>query len=147
MNNSKIKAILSLFQIRTLRWPDPELSIGKFLSDMEGKNKCWEAEGPAKEAFERVKPEIKQLFEERSVEVPSSSFILFDIYMIGETQLTAVPYIMFSCKHRESRKKAVTIVEESSVLQKCPLEIRLGDWDYAPHVKDPRFLASSVEEC
>jgi hypothetical protein len=46
---------------------------------MEGKYKCWEAERPAKEAFEQVKPEIKQLFEESSVEVPSSTFILFDI--------------------------------------------------------------------
>jgi hypothetical protein len=67
--------------------------------------------------------------------------------MIGETQSTAVPYIMLSCKHLESRKRAVTSLEESGVLKRCPPGIRLGGWDYAPQVKDPRFLAYSVEEC
>jgi hypothetical protein len=67
--------------------------------------------------------------------------------MIGETQSTAVPYIMLSCKHWESRKRAVTSLEDSGVLKRCPPGIRLGGWDYAPQVKDPRFLAYSVEEC
>jgi hypothetical protein len=79
MNTSRITAISSLFRVRTPQWLDPELSIGRFLGNMEGKYKCWEAERPAKEAFEQVKPEIKPLSEESSVEVPSSTFILFDI--------------------------------------------------------------------
>ncbi|RHZ61819.1 uncharacterized protein CDV56_108075 [Aspergillus thermomutatus] len=147
MSTSRIEATLSLLQRHKPRWPDPELSIGKFLGNMKGKYNCWEAQGPAREAFKQVEPEIKALLETSCGPVPSSSFILFDIFMIGETQSTAVPYIMFSCKRRKYRKSAVTVVEQSDILQECPPGIHLGDWDYPPHLKDLRFLASSAEGC
>ncbi|KAF7163932.1 hypothetical protein CNMCM6106_000704 [Aspergillus hiratsukae] len=144
MSTSRIKATLSLLQKQKPRWPDPELSIGKFRGIKKGKYNCWEAEGPAKEAFEEIKPQIKLLLEELCGPVPSSSFILFDIFMIGETQSTAVPHIMFSCKHQKSRKTAVKVVEQSDVLQQCPPGIHFGHWDYPPHLKDLRFLSSSM---
>lgn len=144
MSTSRIKATLSLLQKQKPRWPDPELSIGKFRSINKGKYNCWEAEGPAKEAFKEIKPQIKLLLEELCGPVPSSSFILFDIFMIGETQSTAVPHIIFSCKHQKSQKAAVKVVEQSDVLQQYPPGIHLGHWDYPPHLKDLRFLSSSV---
>ncbi|RHZ48361.1 hypothetical protein CDV55_100846 [Aspergillus turcosus] len=144
MSTSRIKATLSLLQKQKPRWPDPELSIGKFRGIKKGKYNCWEAEGPAKEAFEEIKPQIKLLLEELCGPVPSSSFILFDIFMIGETQSTAIPHIMFSCKHHKSRKAALKVVEQSDVLQQCPPGIHFGHWDYPPHLKDLRFLSSSM---
>lgn len=35
-------------------------------------------------------------------------------------------------------------VEQSDVLQQCPPGIHFGHWDYPPHLKDLRFLSSSM---
>jgi hypothetical protein len=64
--------------------------------------------------------------------------------MIGKAQATAKPYIMFSCKHLESRKAAVATIRESKILDQCPSGIRIGDWDYPPHLKNLRKLALSA---
>lgn len=68
---------------------------------------------------------------------------MFDIFMIGRAQATARPYIMFSCKHRKSREKAVAVIKESNILDQYP-GINISDWDYPPHLKNLRQLALSA---
>ncbi|CAI7585931.1 unnamed protein product [Penicillium glandicola] len=143
MSSSRLRNTLSLFQKPKPRWPDPERSIGKLRGMKKGKFNCWEAEGPAKDIFEQVKPSITELLESACVPVPSSSFVMFDIFMIGETRETALPHIMFSCKRRESRKIALDAMKKSNILDQCPPGIHLGDWDYPPHIKNLQFLAST----
>lgn len=106
----------------------------------KGKLHCWEAEGPAKQVFEELRPQITSLLEIECGPVPSSSFVLFDIFMIGETKATTLPHIMFSCKRREPRKAAVAAIRQSNILDQYPPGIYLGDWDYPPYLKDLRFL-------
>lgn len=69
---------------------------------------------------------------------------MFDMFMIGKAQTTARPYIMFSCKHRKSRKAAAAAIKESNILEQCPPGIGIGDWDYPPHLKNLRQLALSA---
>ncbi|PCG92772.1 hypothetical protein PENOC_090980 [Penicillium occitanis (nom. inval.)] len=89
--------------------------------------------------------EIKDLLEKDCGPVPSSSFVHFDIFMIGETPATAIPHIMFSCKKREPRKEALTAVRKSEILSRYTPGIELGHWDYPPYIKDLQFLGSSTE--
>ncbi|KAJ5897141.1 hypothetical protein N7504_007429 [Penicillium tannophilum] len=51
---------------------------------------------------------------------------------------------MFSCKHREPRITAVAAMRKSNVLDHGPPGIHLGHWDYPPHLKDLRYLASAA---
>lgn len=69
---------------------------------------------------------------------------MFNIFMIGRTQATAKPYIMFSCKHRKSREKAVAVIKESRILDQCPPGINVSDWDYPPHLINLQQLASAM---
>ncbi|KAF7626990.1 hypothetical protein AFLA_012932 [Aspergillus flavus NRRL3357] len=144
MRSSRLRTTLSRFQKPKALWPDPERSIGKFLGIKKGNLNIWQAEGPAKEAFESITPHITELLEYSCGPVPSSSFVLFDIFMIGETRETALPHIMFSCKHCEPRKSAVAAMRKSNILEQCPPGIHLGNWDYPPHSKDPQHLASTA---
>ncbi|KAL4885452.1 hypothetical protein BJY04DRAFT_134573 [Aspergillus karnatakaensis] len=145
MSTSRIRTTFALFQKpKRPSWPDPEESIGKFCGTKKGKYNCWIAQGPARDAFDDIRPRIKQLLSSACGPVPSSSFVLFDIFMIGESEPTALPHIMFSCKHRDPRKKALAAVEQSDVLDGSPPGIQLGHWDYPPHIKDIRFLASDA---
>lgn len=57
---------------RPLAWPDPELSAGRYISNV-GKELCWVAKGPARDAFKTLAPKIKAYLE-RSVE-PVSSWV------------------------------------------------------------------------
>jgi hypothetical protein len=110
----------------------------------KGRLHCWDATGPARDSFEQVKQQIIDYLNGARIQVPSSSMIMVDIFMIGKDQARAKPYIMFSCRHRESRKAAVAAIKESNILDQCPPGILLGDWDYPPHLIDLRQLASSA---
>lgn len=143
MTSSRLLSPFSIFQKPKTRWPNPEISIGKYRGMRKGKLHCWEAEGPARQVFEELTPRITSLLEIECGPVPSSSFVFCDIFMIGETKATTLPHIMFSCERRESRKAAVAAIRRSNILDQYPPGIYLGDWDYPPHLKDIRFLMFS----
>ncbi|PHH90278.1 hypothetical protein CDD83_4113 [Cordyceps sp. RAO-2017] len=44
-------------------WPNPELSIGRHIGEL-GKEFCWEANGPARDAFKTLAPQIKDYLEQ-----------------------------------------------------------------------------------
>lgn len=146
MASSRFQNALSLLQKKHKNsWPDPESSVGKFCGTKKGRFKCWKAQGPAHEVFEDMSIEIKELLEKDCGPVPSSCFVHFDIFMIGETPSTAIPHIMFACKKREPRKEALAAVRKSEILSHYTPGIELGHWDYPPYIKDLQFLGSSSE--
>lgn len=146
MASSRFQNALSLLQKKHKNtWPDPESSVGKFCGTKKGIFKCWKAQGPAQEVFQHMSIEIKDLLEKDCGPVPSSSFVHFDIFMIGETPAAAIPHIMFSCKKREPRKEALAAVRKSEILSHYTPGIELGHWDYPPYIKDLQFLGSSTE--
>lgn len=146
MASSRLQNALSLLQKKHKNpWPDPESSVGKFCGTKKGRFKCWKAKGPAHEVFQHMSIDIKELLEKDCGPVPSSNFVHFDIFMIGETPATAIPHIMFSCKKREPRKEALAAVRKSEILSHYTPGIELGHWDYPPYLKDLQFLGSSTE--
>lgn len=143
MSSSRLRNTFSLFQKPNARWPDPEQSIGKFRGRKDKFN-CWEAEGSAREVFNKIQPHITELLNSACGPVPSLSFVVCHIFMIGKTQKTAVPHIMVSCQRLESRKIAVAEIKKSNILDQCPPGIHLGHWDCPPHLKDLQYLASDA---
>ncbi|GAM35746.1 hypothetical protein TCE0_017f04308 [Talaromyces pinophilus] len=144
MDSLGLLATIPIFSRPPARWPEPELSTERYRGIKKGKLHCWDATGPARDAFEAIKQHISGHLDSAGIKVPSSSIIMFDIFMIGKSQTTARPYIMFSCKHRESRKAAVIAIKESNILNQCPPGIGVGDWDYPPHLKNLQQLAFSA---
>ncbi|QKX58028.1 uncharacterized protein TRUGW13939_05148 [Talaromyces rugulosus] len=149
MASSRVKSTLSLFQKeKKYQWPNPESSIGKFCGTKKGKytyKRCWKAVGPAQEALSQVATEIDELLAEKCGPVPSSCLVQFDIFMIGAKPATAVPYIMFSCTRYGPRKEALTVVQKSEILNRCPRGIELGQWDKPPTIQNLQPLGSSTE--
>ncbi|CAI7598766.1 unnamed protein product [Penicillium pancosmium] len=143
MNSSRLFPNMSLFSTPQARWSEPELSIDSYRGMKKGKLHCWDATGPARDAFEQVRQQVIDRLNGARIQVPSSSMIMVDVFMIGKDQAKSRPYIMFSCRHRESRKAAVTAIKESNILDQCPPGMLLGDWDYPPHLINVRPLASS----
>ncbi|KAJ5999839.1 hypothetical protein N7481_000248 [Penicillium waksmanii] len=143
MNSSRLFPNITLFSTPQARWSEPELSIDSYRGIKKGKLHCWDATGPARDAFEQIRQQVIDRLNGARIQVPSSSMIMVDIFMIGKDQARARPYIMFSCRHRESRKAAVAAIKESDILDQCPPGMLLGDWDYPPHLINVRPLASS----
>ncbi|KAL3443124.1 hypothetical protein BJX65DRAFT_209575 [Aspergillus insuetus] len=143
MDTPGLRASLSFLQKRKPAWPNPEASIGTFRGTMKGKCSYWEAVGPAQAAYENICDQIQEALDTSSEAVRCSSVINYDLYMVGRTSASAVPHIMFSCKHAESRKQAMAVVRKSEILNRCPPGMDLGHWACLPHIVNLQLLSSS----
>jgi len=133
-------------------WPDSQGSIGSLLCPM-GRNKCWEAVGPAGELSKgNLFKEIKKLLESQheylneGESVPRA--ILFEVYMIGRNETFARPTILFCCERKPPRQRAMKLVRESLVLVEYP-GVQLGDCSRPPnltHQPVPLFDPISEED-
>jgi hypothetical protein len=139
----QIQRQFPLFQKAKSKWPDPDASVGKFCG-MKGRFSCWEAKGPAQEAFSSLSKEIATLLERTCGPVPASSHVIYDIFMVGEIPGTAIPQVMFSCRKSGPRKEAMETLKKSGILGNYP-GIESGHWQFPPHILDPRLLAYGVE--
>lgn len=92
--------------------PRPELSNARFWGPI-GKYSYWEAQGPAREVFNKVGPELAVVLAQECDPVHSSSLLTFEIYMVGERPEKALPLIMFCCEKLGPREAAVMVVKES----------------------------------
>ena len=116
-------------------WPDSQGSIGNLLCQM-GRNKCWEAVGPAGEVSRgNLFKEIKRLLESRHEHLNEGEYvpraILFEVYMIGRNETLARPTILFCCERKPPRQRAMKLVRESMVLAEYP-GVQLGDCSRPP---------------
>jgi peptide-N4-(N-acetyl-beta-glucosaminyl)asparagine amidase len=98
-------------------WPDPQLSIRRWIGTVEGLS-CWEARGPAREAYHIPAPKIKAYLE-RSIE-PVSSLVTWSIYMLGKAPLNASPIVLFFSQVKKHRKQIKDAVKESGLLNEFP---------------------------
>ncbi|KAK4221172.1 hypothetical protein QBC38DRAFT_505122 [Podospora fimiseda] len=94
-------------------WPDPERSVGRFVKRF-GKVSCWEATGPARDAFNEIAPDIKEYLD-RCVE-PISAWVTWSVFMFGKSPKTANPTIVFCCEVATHRKEVKNIIIESGLL-------------------------------
>lgn len=98
-------------------WPSPESSIGRFICRI-GRQQCWEAKGPAREAFKILAPRIKRHLEQ-SIE-PLSSWVTWSIYMIGKDPENATPTLLFCSEVASHRKEVRNAIKESNLLDAFP---------------------------
>ena len=98
-------------------WPKPERSAGDFLQ-MIGRNSCWDAQGPAREAFIPIAAEINEHLRKFSDAVPST--VTWSVCMIGRRKDLSRPVVVFVSVSSKDRKKIRACVEESGLLEKYP---------------------------
>lgn len=113
------QSVLRALTSRGSAWPEPKLSVGREIGYLGGGSElCWEAIGPAREAFRKLCPQIKQYLE-IGVE-PMSSWVTWSMYMVGKTAEVSNPTILFCCEVTAHRKSVRNVIKESGILDKYP---------------------------
>lgn len=129
------------------RWPEPEASIGEYrgMADGDEKKKCWDArEGSAAyEARDVLIRLIGDILRASCSRVPRCALLLTDVFLIGETPESSVPYIMFSCSHAASRVEACKLVKKSGILKNYP-GFRVAHWEYPPDLSSITRPAGTI---
>lgn len=98
-------------------WLNPEESIGRYIGRAKWDH-IWEAIGPARDAFNRVAPRIKEYLE--SAVEPISSRVTWTMYMIGRSESLASPSIIFCCEVLQHRRQVRDTIKESGILNGYP---------------------------
>ena len=98
-------------------WPNPQGSIGEWLSKM-GSHNCWEAIGSAREQWIRLARDIQKHLEDCHDPIPKG--VIWSGYMIGRTKETAKPTVLFCSIDPSSRKQVRKIVLTSGLLENYP---------------------------
>ncbi len=99
-------------------WPEPTVSIGRKIGKFGSKGLCWEAVGPAREVFNKIRPRLKEHLESGVETI--SSWVTWSMYMIGKTPECASPTILFCCEVPSHRKLVRNVIKESGILDKYP---------------------------
>jgi hypothetical protein len=108
------------------QWENPRSSIGErreVFTNKKGTFTCWEAVGPVRDTWNRLRPEIKEYVEIKCEPGPA---LRLEIYMIGRTEDTAAPKILICSQNPVARKGARKAIKGSGILDNHP-GIGLGD--------------------
>ena len=106
-------------------WSDPELSVGQRCPvNISNSDCCWAAVGPAREAWDNICEQIKELFQNQSdyLDEGEETALNFSygIWMIGRDAAHAVPTIVLGCKSKNVRTKAKELLKKSGLLDPDP---------------------------
>ena len=114
----------SMFKKKKDIWPSPELSIGRPCPTNSSSGCCWEAIGPARDAFQEVAEKIGKLFQSQNDyldEGEEHSFTFsYGIWMVGWDKTHAVPTIILGCESTAVRTKAKNVLKDSGLLKPFP---------------------------
>ena len=117
MNETYLKGV-RFWERAPRTYPDVSACIGTELGVINDRY-WWNATGPARTQFSLVETEIreqlKELFTDRYV-----TTVHFCLYMIGRSEESAIPTIMFFCEEKEPRKKAKKTLDQGGLLEKLP---------------------------
>ena len=116
----------------TSKWDQPRESIGTFIGYLHGRGRrysCWEAKGQAREAFDKLRCEIKECLQASNA--PASDIVTWSIYMVGRTEDTASPKVLICSTDQKCRKRIRGIIKDSTIMNKYP-GIGLGDVSTLP---------------
>ncbi|KAK7993733.1 hypothetical protein PG989_007114 [Apiospora arundinis] len=98
-------------------WSEPEQSTGRLLCK-SGRNSIWEACGPARDAFSKMAPDIKDYLE--GYVEPISSWVTWSMYMIGSVKNRASPTVLFCCEVVAHRREVRDAIRQSGILDGYP---------------------------
>ncbi|KAJ2895774.1 hypothetical protein MKZ38_006167 [Zalerion maritima] len=99
------------------KWPDPDLSLGPFIGKI-GRESCWEAKGPARDAFKQLAPNIKMYLD--AMLEPIDVWVTWHIYMIGKASAASCPTVVFCSENAVRRKEVRALIKESNLLEQHP---------------------------
>ena len=113
-----------MFKRKKEIWPNPELSIGRPCPMNSSSGYCWEAIGPARDAFNGVAEKIKDLLQSQSDYLDEgeeySPTLSYGIWMVGRDKAHAVPTIILGCQSTAVRTKAMKSLKASGILDPSP---------------------------
>ncbi|KAG4256823.1 hypothetical protein FPRO03_03833 [Fusarium proliferatum] len=119
-----------ILRLQDDKWNNPEDSIGTFIGYLRGgRYRCWEAAGPARQAFRELSPDIKDFLETSSI--PPTDIVSWSIYMVGHNERNAAPKLLICSTDSKTRKNIRQLIKESRIMDKYP-GIGLGDVSALP---------------
>jgi len=127
-----------------LRLENPRSSIGEqieIFTNKKGTFTCWEAIGPVREDWDKLRPEIKGYIE--SIRESGPVFTL-EIFMIGRSEDTAAAKVLICSSDPISRKEYRKAVKGSKILDSYP-GFGLGDSPCPPGAGSA-FVGSLAQE-
>ncbi|KAK3387729.1 hypothetical protein B0H63DRAFT_559198 [Podospora didyma] len=109
-------------------WPNPKESVGVVRDFIVGKRKevkytCWDAIGPARKDWQTLGPQIRSYVtnNDTSTKEMSSGDLTFHLYMVGRTEDTTRPIVMFRSNDKDSRERARAALKRSGIMENYPL--------------------------
>lgn len=127
-------------------WPNPEQSVGDFIGSKKGiigTNNCWRLKAPVEDQFRSILDKVKQQLQEAGCRMPSAAPLGYDTFMIGTTPAKTKPYIMFHCRKKEPREKAMSVIKSSQLLKEHP-RLEVGHWRFPPDA--PNLQVSTQDD-
>lgn len=127
-------------------WPNPKQSVGDFIGSKKGimgTNNCWKLKTPVEDHFKSILEQVKLQLQEAGPHVPSAAPLGYDIFMIGKTPERSKPYIMFHCRKKEPREKAMEAIKGGQLLKDHP-GLEVGHWRFPPDA--PNLQASTQDD-
>ncbi|KAG9499206.1 hypothetical protein J7337_010025 [Fusarium musae] len=119
-----------ILRLQDDKWNNPEDSIGTFIGYLRGgRYRCWEAAGPARQAFRELSPDIKDFLETSGI--PPSDVVSWSIYMIGHNESNAAPKLLICSTDAKTRKNIRQLIKDSKIMDKYP-GIGIGDVSALP---------------
>lgn len=119
-----------ILRLQDDKWNNPEESIGTFIGYLRGgRYRCWEAAGPARQAFRELSSDIKDFLETSSI--PPTDIVSWSIYMIGHSEKSAAPKLLICSTDSKTRKNIRHLIKDSKIMDKYP-GIGLGDVSALP---------------
>ncbi|KAF5977730.1 hypothetical protein FCOIX_6327 [Fusarium coicis] len=119
-----------ILRLQDDKWDNPEDSIGTFIGYLRGgRYSCWEAAGPARQAFKELSPDIKDFLETSSI--PPTDIVSWSMYMIGHNERNAAPKLLICSTDTKTRKNIRQLIKDSKIMEKYP-GIGLGDVSSLP---------------
>ncbi|PNP81310.1 hypothetical protein FNYG_05342 [Fusarium nygamai] len=119
-----------ILRLQDDKWDNPEDSIGTFIGYLRGgRYSCWEAAGPARQAFRELSPDIKEFLETSSI--PPTDIVSWSMYMIGHNERNAAPKLLICSTDAKTRKNIRQLIKDSKIMEKYP-GIGLGDVSSLP---------------
>ncbi|KAH7386459.1 hypothetical protein BKA64DRAFT_143978 [Cadophora sp. MPI-SDFR-AT-0126] len=127
-----------------VKWSHSQASVGKHCCTFSGKA-IWEIQDPGRSILEPLLDKIKRYLNEQS-EILRESLrereacqFSFDIFMIGRSESTACPTLVFISVNKTSRGKIVKAIRDSGILDTHPY-VLLGQCSKHPRYPDSRPL-------
>jgi len=120
MTSQFLEALVARGSLRQCVQQPPEC-FGKYIGSINFANHCWVAKGSIRERFySELKPEILRHLDGWFGSVSSEDWVTLSVYMIGKTEKTASPTVLFVSENDRYRKGARKVIKDSGILKQYP---------------------------